>query len=52
MTARKGQPHERPLTETGCEEPAAWTLNPGDSLALSGDHGHTAYYRLIVSKPS
>jgi len=52
VTARKGQPDEKALTKTGCEEPAAWTLNPGDSLTLSGDHGQTAYYRLIVSKPS
>ena len=52
VTARKRQPGEKSLVKSGCEEPAAWTLNPGDSLTLSGDHGHTAYYRLIVSKPS
>jgi hypothetical protein len=51
ITARKGQPGEKALKKTGCEEPAAWTLHPGDSLTLSGDHGQTAYYRLIVSKP-
>lgn len=52
VTARKGLPDEKALRKSGCEEPAAWTLNPGDSLTLSGDHGRTAYYRLIVSKPS